>query len=162
MRAFDYAAPKTLTEAVALLEQWGERARVLSGGTDLIVQVREDRRDLDLMIDAKHIPEMTELVYDPATGLTLGAAVACQRMYDHPAIRKAYPGLIDSAELIGGTQIQNRASFGGNLCNSSPAADFHSRHDCLFCHLPDYGSRGNARTPCREVLHRARKKCAAA
>lgn len=123
MRAFDYAAPKTLTEAVALLEQWGERARVLSGGTDLIVQVREDRRDLDLMIDAKHIPEMTELAYDPATGLTLGAAVPCQRMYDDPAIRKAYPGLIDSAELIGGTQIQNRASFGGNLCNSSPAAD---------------------------------------
>lgn len=123
MHPFDYIAPKTLTETVALLEARGARARVLSGGTDLIVQVREDRRELDLMIDAKHIPELVEITYDPATGLTLGAAVSCQRVYEHPSLTKAYPGLIDAAELIGGVQIQNRASFGGNLCNSSPAAD---------------------------------------
>ena len=123
MHPFDYIAPKTLTETVALLQERGERARVLSGGTDLIVQVREDRRDLDLMIDVKNIPELVEIIYNPASGLTLGAAVSCQRVYEHPTLRKAYPGLIDAAELIGGVQIQNRASFGGNLCNSSPAAD---------------------------------------
>jgi len=123
LRTFDYVAPRTLTEAVALLQQWGDRARVLSGGTDLIVQVREDRRDLDLMIDAKHIPELVEIICDPSDGLTLGAAVSCQRIYEHPVITETYPGLIDAAELIGGIQIQNRASLGGNLCNSSPAAD---------------------------------------
>lgn len=123
LHAFDYVAPSTLAEAITLLQQRGDRARVLSGGTDLIVQVREDRRALDLMIDAKNIPELVELTFDPVAGLTLGAAVSCQRMYNHPEIVKAYPGLIDAAELIGGTQIQNRASFGGNLCNSSPAAD---------------------------------------
>jgi len=123
LRPFDYIAPKSLSETVALLQERGERARVLCGGTDLIVQVREDRRDLDLMIDVKNIPELMEMTYNPATGLTLGAAVSCQRMYENPSVSKAYPGLIDAAELIGGIQIQNRASFGGNLCNSSPAAD---------------------------------------
>jgi carbon-monoxide dehydrogenase medium subunit len=75
------------------------------------------------MIDVKTIPELVEIIYNPASGLTLGAAVSCQRVYEHPDLVSAYPGLIDAAELIGGVQIQNRASFGGNLCNSSPAAD---------------------------------------
>ena len=123
MHPFDYIAPKTLTETVALLKERGERARVLSGGTDLIVQVREDRRRIDLMIDVKTIPELVEIIYNPASGLTLGAAVSCQRIYENPHLVSAYPGLIDAAELIGGVQIQNRASLGGNLCNSSPAAD---------------------------------------
>ena len=121
MRAFDYAAPKSLKEAVALLSQKGDRARVLSGGTDLIVQVREKRRDLDLMVDVKKIPELLEIRYD--AGLTLGASVACHRIYEHPVVSRTYPGLVDAAFLIGGTQIQNRASLGGNLCNASPAAD---------------------------------------
>jgi carbon-monoxide dehydrogenase medium subunit len=75
------------------------------------------------MIDVKTIPELVEIIYNPASGLTLGAAVSCQRIYENPHLVSAYPGLIDAAELIGGVQIQNRASFGGNLCNSSPAAD---------------------------------------
>ena len=123
MQAFDYVAPRSLSEAVSLLEQKGERARVLSGGTDLIVQVRENRRDLDLIVDGKKIAELMELSFDPQSGLTLGACVPCVRFYEDPRISRLYPGLNDAAQLIGGTQIQNRASFGGNLCNSSPAAD---------------------------------------
>jgi CO/xanthine dehydrogenase FAD-binding subunit len=123
LRAFDYAAPKTLNEAVALLQAKGERARVLSGGTDLIVQVREDRRDLDLMVDVKKIPELMEISYDPDRGLKLGASVRCNRIYENATLVKTYPGLVDAAFLIGGIQIQNRASLGGNLCNSSPAGD---------------------------------------
>lgn len=123
MKAIDYAAPKTLAEAVALLDKHGDRARVLAGGTDIIVQLREYRRDLDLLVDVKHIPEVNELTFDAAKGLTVGAAVPCHRVYEHPGLAKAYPGLIDAASLIGGIQIQSRASLGGNLCNSSPAAD---------------------------------------
>jgi CO/xanthine dehydrogenase FAD-binding subunit len=123
LHAFDYAAPASLTEAISLLRAKGDRARVLSGGTDLIVQVREDKRQVDLVIDAKRIPELMEFRFDPAKGLTLGASVPCYRLYESPELAKAFPGLIDAAELIGGKQIQNRASFGGNLCNSSPAAD---------------------------------------
>ena len=123
MQAFDYVAPKSLSEAVSLLEQKGERARVLSGGTDLIVQVRENRRDVDLIVDGKKIAELMELSFDSQSGLTLGACVPCVRFYEDARISRLYPGLNDAALLIGGTQIQNRASFGGNLCNSSPAAD---------------------------------------
>ncbi len=123
MRAIEYAAPTSVAEAITLLAQGGEAARPLAGGTDLIVMAREYRRDVRLMVDVKRIPELTELSYDPARGLRLGAAVPCYRIYEDPQIRRLYPALVDSAELIGGIQIQNRASIGGNLCNASPAAD---------------------------------------
>jgi carbon-monoxide dehydrogenase medium subunit len=123
LKDIDYAAPKTVAEAVTLFAERGDRARALAGGTDIIVQVRENRRDVDLLVDLKHIPEVNELAYDPARGLRLGAAVPCYRIYEHPDIPRAYPGLTDAALLIGGIQIQSRASVGGNLCNSSPAAD---------------------------------------
>jgi carbon-monoxide dehydrogenase medium subunit len=123
LRAIDYAAPKSVAEAVALLSDKGDRARILAGGTDIIVQVREGRRDVDLLIDVKGIPEVNELSYAPQQGLRLGAAVPCYRIYEHREIAKAYPGLNDAASLIGGIQIQSRASVGGNLCNASPAAD---------------------------------------
>jgi carbon-monoxide dehydrogenase medium subunit len=123
LKAFDYAAPRSLTEAVTLLADKGDRARVLAGGTDILVQVREGRRDLDLLVDIKLIPEVNELTYDPATGLRLGAAVPCCLIYEHRAVAEAYPGLIDAVSLVGGIQIQSRAGVGGNLCNASPAAD---------------------------------------
>ena len=123
MQDIDYAAPKTVAEAVGLLSDRGERARVLAGGTDLIVQVREHRRDLGLMVDVKRIPEVNELAYDARQGLRLGAAVPCYRVTENREIARTYPGLIDAVALIGGVQIQSRASVGGNLCNASPAAD---------------------------------------
>jgi carbon-monoxide dehydrogenase medium subunit len=123
MKAFAYSAPTTLAEAVALFAAHGERARALAGGTDVIVQVREGRREVDLLIDVKHIPELNELTYDPEHSLRFGAAVPCYRLCEQPELARAYPGLIEAAGLIGGTQIQSRATVGGNLCNASPAAD---------------------------------------
>jgi CO/xanthine dehydrogenase FAD-binding subunit len=123
LKPIDYAAPRSVAEAVALLGEKGERARVLAGGTDLIVQVREGRRDLDLLVDGKFVPELNELSYDPKRGLRIGAAVPCYRIYEHAEVGKAYPGLVDAVSLVGGIQIQSRASLGGNLCNASPAAD---------------------------------------
>lgn len=123
MQAFDYVAAKTVDEVIGLLAEKGDQARVMCGGTDLLVALREGRRKAELVIDVKGVAETTELAYDASTGLTLGAAVPCHRMYDHKAIATAYPGLMDAAHLIGGTQIQGRASMGGNLCNASPAAD---------------------------------------
>src|SRR4051794_3866944 len=120
MKEIDYAAPKTVAEAVALFAERGDRARALAGGTDIIAQVRENRRDVDLLVDLKHIPEVNELSYDPGRGLRLGAAVPCYRIYEHSDIPRLYPGLNDAALLIGGIQIQSRASLGGNLCNASP------------------------------------------
>ncbi len=123
MKDIDYAAPKTIAEAVVLLSKHGDRAKILAGGTDVIVQLREHRRDADVLVDIKRIPEVNELTCDAKKGLVVGAAVPCYRIYEHKEIAKLYPGLIDAASLIGGIQIQSRASLGGNLCNASPAAD---------------------------------------
>jgi len=111
---------RSIGEAVPLL---AEQACVLSGGTDLLVQLREGRRHATLVVDVKFIPELTELYYDPATGLHLGAAVPCYRINNDPEVAHLYPGLLDATTLVGGIQIQGRATVGGNLCNASPAAD---------------------------------------
>ena len=123
MQDFGYTAAKTVSEAVSLLDEKGQTARILAGGTDLIVQVREARRDVGLMIDIKSIPEVNVLDYNADTGLTLGAAVECYKIYAVDEICDAYPGLVDATKIIGGTAIQGRAGVGGNLCNASPAAD---------------------------------------
>lgn len=123
MKDFDYVAAANLDEAVSLLAARGERARILAGGTDIIVQLREGLREADLVLDVKKIPELTEYDHSTERGLRLGAAVPCYRIYGDEALRRAYPALCDAARIIGGWQIQGRASIGGNLCNSSPAAD---------------------------------------
>ncbi|MXY98421.1 MAG: xanthine dehydrogenase family protein subunit M [Gemmatimonadetes bacterium] len=123
MHAFDYATPESVADAVVMLSDQGKNACVLAGGTDLIVQLRENRRRTDLVVDVKRIAELNALSYDAATGLTIGAAVPCYRIYGDAEIAAAYPGLMDAARLVGGTGIQGRASLGGNLCNASPAGD---------------------------------------
>jgi carbon-monoxide dehydrogenase medium subunit len=123
LRDFEYTAPGTLREAVKLLAEKGDRARVMAGGTDLIVQMRVNRIQPDRVVDIKNIPEMNELTFTPRTGLRIGAAVSCRRIYEDADIVQRYPAIVDSAAIIGGIQIQGRASFGGNVCNSSPSAD---------------------------------------
>jgi CO/xanthine dehydrogenase FAD-binding subunit len=123
LQAFDYAAVQSIGEAVSLLAKHGDQARPLAGGTDIIVAVREGRRQVAMLVDIKGIPEVNQLAYDASQGLTLGAAVPCYRIYEHQEIAATYPGLIDAVSLVGGTAIQGRASVGGNLCNASPAAD---------------------------------------
>ena len=123
MKDFEYVTPKTLREAIAQLSEKNGNARVLAGGTDLIVQMRIKRIQPERVVDIKKIPEVNELTYGPKRGLRVGAAVPCWRLYNDPGVLERYPGLIDSASIIGGIQIQGRATLGGNLCNSSPSAD---------------------------------------
>ena len=123
MEAIDFATPKTIDEAVKLMASKGDRARMMAGGTDIIVQLRAGRRSLDLVVDAKGIPQLNELSYSPQNGLTIGAAVPCYKIYQNEEVASVYPGLIDAASLIGGIQIQGRASLGGNLCNAAPSGD---------------------------------------
>ncbi|MBL8174463.1 MAG: xanthine dehydrogenase family protein subunit M [Bryobacterales bacterium] len=122
MKWFDYQAPRTLGEAVEAMTLH-PTARALAGGTDLLVQMRAGRRTPDLIVDIKKIPELNQLHYEPGMGLTLGAAVPCYRIYNDTTVSRAYPSLAEVANIIGGTQIQGRASIGGNLCNAAPSAD---------------------------------------
>ena len=124
MKWIDYAHPQTIREAVNLMADAGEGgARALAGGTDLLVHLRAKVLTPDLVVDVKGVPELNEVSYNPGTGLTIGAAVPCYKIYGNEAVSAAYPGLIDAASLIGGTQIQGRASLGGNLCNATPSGD---------------------------------------
>lgn len=122
MRDFDYEAPATLNDAVQLLGQHKERARILAGGTDLIDHVRLGRLEPDLLIDVKKIAELNALEIT-GDGLRLGASVPAYKVYQHPEIASQYAALADSCHILGGIQIQSRASVGGNVCNSGPAAD---------------------------------------
>ena len=121
MKWFDYTAPATLDEALRLYAD-NPKALLLAGGTDLLVQMRAGRKQTGLVIDVKKVPELNALEYD-TDGLTLGAAVACYRVYGSAVVRQRVPSLAETASIIGGTQIQGRASIGGNLCNAAPSAD---------------------------------------
>jgi len=123
LHEFSYEAPSTVEEAVRLLAAPGDGARVLCGGTDILIQMRAGVRRPSRLVDVKGIAELRQISFDPKTGLRLGAAVPCIEVFESALMRKHYPGLTEAAHLIGSTQIQSRASVGGNLCNGSPAAD---------------------------------------
>ena len=116
-----YEAPETVEQATALLAGTSE-ARVLAGGTDLLVQMRADVVDPALIVDIKRIAE-TRAVTEDNGGWRIGAAVTGAELKEHAALKQAWPGVVEAANLIGSTQVQGRATLGGNLCNGSPAAD---------------------------------------
>jgi carbon-monoxide dehydrogenase medium subunit len=117
-----YAAPTTVQAAVAALAGTSGAAKVLAGGTDLLVQLRSGRSRPELMVDIKRIPGIIG-IREADGGFVIGAATPCAVIGEHRALREAWPGVVEAACLIGSTQIQGRASLAGNLCNASPAAD---------------------------------------
>ena len=122
MAAVEYQSPGTVAEAIALLAAAGATARPLSGGTDLVVQMRSGRVRPGQVIHLKRIPEMIG-ISESDGGFLIGAATPCAVIGRHAALRAAWPGVVEAACLIGSAQVQGRASLGGNLCNASPAAD---------------------------------------
>ena len=117
-----YEAPHTVEGATTLLAGTTGEARVLAGGTDLLVQLRSDTIDPPLIVDIKRIAE-TRTVTEERGGWRIGAAVTGAELKEHPRLKHVWPGVVEAANLIGSTQVQGRATLGGNLCNGSPAAD---------------------------------------
>ncbi|MBO0754220.1 MAG: xanthine dehydrogenase family protein subunit M [Bradyrhizobiaceae bacterium] len=118
----DYTAPSTVEEAVRVLAGAPGTAKVLSGGTDLLVQLRSGRAQPGLIVDIKKIPGVSD-IRERDGGFVIGAATPGAVIGECEALRRAWPGVVEAANLIGSTQVQGRASLGGNLCNASPAAD---------------------------------------
>lgn len=125
MKPFSYVAPTSLDEAYKVLAQADGpgSVRAIVGGSDLIDQMRQERRTPSVVLDIKRIPEMNRLEWVAGEGLHLGAAVCCTDTAAFPAVQENYGSLAESAQLIGSVQIQNRASVAGNICNSTPSAD---------------------------------------
>ncbi|MBS96344.1 MAG: xanthine dehydrogenase family protein subunit M [SAR202 cluster bacterium] len=123
LKWIDYSSPETLAEALSLLNEYQKDAGILAGGTDLIVKMRADRINPGQIIDIKSIPELNQVNINSNNDLTIGSAIPCYKIYNNDDIMNLRPELKDSASIIGGTQIQGRASFGGNICNAAPSAD---------------------------------------
>ena len=154
MEAYAYARPTTLDEAVSVLAahaQEGRRTQLLAGGTDVLVQMRSVDREPRTLVDVKHIADTNRLDIssDP---IFIGAAIPSAILNENEELKSLFPGLIEAADLIGSTQIQGRATIGGNLCNSSPAGDtipaiIAAGGVCVIA-----GSGGTRRVTCEDFL----------
>jgi len=148
MATIRYEAPRSVADAVQLM-QADPNARVLAGGTDLLIQFRAGVRQPSAFVDVKYIPELVTIA-ERADTIRIGASVAAAAISEHAALGRLWPGLVEAAHLIGSTQIQGRASLGGNLCNASPAADstcalIVNRAQCVIA-----GPSGERRVPVEE------------
>ena len=123
MRRFEYARPETLAEAIALLEHEGPRARVLAGGTDLIIRLRDGTYTPSVVIDVKRIPELAPAIAEVDGLVRISAGTVMTDIHDSPLVQRWFPALADAARFVGSVQIRNRATLAGNICNASPAAD---------------------------------------
>ena len=145
-----YTAPTSVEEAVKALAGVSGTAKVLSGGTDLLVQLRSGRLKADLIVDTKKIPGISGIRAEGG-GFVIGAATSGAMIGEHAALSAAWPGIVEAANLIGSTQIQGRASLAGNLCNASPAADsvpalIAARATCVIA-----GSNGRREVPVETI-----------
>ena len=122
MSSLSYAAPTSVDEAVRLLAGASGLAKVLAGGTDLLVQLRSGRLTPDLIVDTKKIPGLIG-IREENGGFVIGGATPGAVVEAHAGLNAAWPGVVEALDLIGSTQVQGRCSLAGNLCNASPAAD---------------------------------------
>ena len=123
MRDFGYHAPRTLDEAVQLLAQHREKARVLAGGTDLVLMMSDRVVAPEHVIDIKNVAELTRLEWGADGSLTVGAATPFRTLETDQRVRETFPGLAEAAAEVGSWQIRNLGTVGGNLCTASPSAE---------------------------------------
>jgi carbon-monoxide dehydrogenase medium subunit len=120
---FDYIRPTTLEEASTFLAQHIREARAFIGGTDTFVRMRDGAWKDKYLVDVKGLPGMNDLKFDPARGLTVGAAVSMNRLIASPEVNEHYPVLAEAAHTVASYQLRTRATIAGNICNASPAGD---------------------------------------
>ena len=123
MHTFAYVRPATVAEAVAILEANDPDARVLAGGTDLVIRLRDGSARPAVVIDIKRIAELRPGIHQEGDLLVIRATTVMTDVATDPLVRRHAPALADAAAVVGSAQIRNRATLGGNICNASPAAD---------------------------------------
>ena len=151
MSTLGYTAPSTVEDAIRVLAGASGSAKVLSGGTDLLVQLRSGRIKPDLIVDTKKIPGIFG-IREENGAFIIGAATPGAVLGECERLKQAWPGVVEAANLIGSTQIQGRASLAGNLCNASPAADsvpalIAARATCVVA-----GANGRREVPVESIV----------
>jgi carbon-monoxide dehydrogenase medium subunit len=123
MNRFDYLEPRTLDEAIALLSRHGPGLNVLAGGTDLLVEIKEQIRAPGHVMSLRRLPGLDRVAFDEKAGLRIGALVTTRDLELHPVLQKHYPSLVQALRELGSIQVRNRATLAGNICRASPSAD---------------------------------------
>ena len=120
---FSYLRPRSIEETVGILAKHGPAARLLAGGTDLLVRLRSGHTRPDVVVDLKRVAELTSAIEEVNGGLRVGARAVMTDLIADERVRRDYPALVEAATVVGSVQIRNRATVAGNICNASPAAD---------------------------------------
>ncbi len=154
---FDYIRASDRDEVTQLLLKHGADVRLLMGGTDIFVQMRDGMLAPSIIVDVKQLPGMTDISFDPDTGLQVGAAVGMNAMAAHPAVTEHYPLLVQAVESVASYQLRTRATMGGNLCNGSPAADTAPAALILDAQCVVWGSDGERTIPANDFFLGVRK-----
>ena len=144
----EYVVPQSVGEAVEALSE-SPKARVIAGGTDLMVGMREGHVHPTRLVDITRIQELIGISTQNGS-LRIGAATKIDEILHHPTVRSEYPALVDAGQLLGGWQIQNMATLAGNLCNASPAAEMSGPLLVLDAEVEVMGPSGERRIPLGE------------
>jgi len=150
--SFDYIAPATPDEVVQLLQEHRDALRLMMGGTDLFVRMRQGAIRPKIVVDVKHLPGMRDIQHDERAGLTVGAAVTMNEIASHAQVQVHYPLLAEAAHSVASYQVRNRATMGGNLCNASPCADTAPAVLVLEGDIALYGASGERAVPAKEFF----------
>ncbi len=152
MNSFSYHKPESLGEAIALLGEHGENASILAGGTDLLVQLKKGGKGVDHVVDIKGIPTLDEICRDEAGHVHIGPLVTMQALSESPALQAGSGILAQAASKLGSLQIRNRATIGGNICNSSPSGETLPALLCLEARFRLAGVRGDREIPAEDFF----------
>lgn len=156
MRDFQYFAPSTLQETFALLEQYGANARLLAGGTDLVLMLNDRVIAPEYVVDIKNVADFQ--VYEWNSGaLTIGAATPFRLLETDPEVRRVFPGLAEAASEVGSWQIRNLGTIGGNLCTASPSAEIAPILYALDAQVTLAGSKGTRRLAIQQFITGVRR-----
>ena len=149
---FEYSQPTILQEAISLLEKYGEEAKILSGGTDLFVAMKEQGLTPKYLVDIKNIPDLEYIRYDEKEGLRIGALTTIKQIETSLLIREKFPPLAQAAKVLGSVQVRNRATIGGNLCNAAPSAETAPTLLVLNTNVKVAGSKGERTLPLEQFF----------
>jgi CO/xanthine dehydrogenase FAD-binding subunit len=147
MRNFEYYSPLALNEALKLLDRYGEQARLLAGGTDLIVQMKSGKVRPAAVVDVKNLEELKHLEWKTRDILFIGAAVPLSRVAAWPELKARFGMVYEACSIIGSFQLRNRGTLGGNICNAAPSADSIPPLICLGARAVIVSSRGTRTIP---------------